>query len=80
MSQTQLEDEVLQIMDRYADELVRVEALHVACNREATCDCPPDACQQLLESQRKMCELRSVLGEFLDRLGYTPQPARRRLS
>lgn len=80
MSQTQLEDDVLRAMDKYADQLVMVEALEAACDRQATCDCPPDACQRLLEAQRKMCELRGILCTLLQRLGYTPQPKCGKLS
>lgn len=67
-------------MDEYADQLDRVEALQAACDRQATCDCPTDGCQQLLEAQRKMCELRGILCTLLQRLGYTPQPKCGKLS
>lgn len=74
MGQDRLEEEVLRIMDEYADQVVRVEDLQKECDREATCDCTRDPRQRLVEAQRKMSELRGVLGELLNRLGYVPQP------
>jgi len=74
LRQNQLEDEVSRVMDKYADQLLRVESLQIECDR-ATCDCSR-ACQQLVEAQRKMGELRGVLSALLDRLGYTPEPQR----
>ena len=72
MGDAGLEEDVLRIMNEYADQLIRVESLQIGCDRDGTCDCPPEECRQLLAAQRKMCELRETLCDLLDRLGYVP--------